>query len=61
MRAKPRRKNHTMGAKWLRRGSKSAVNFPGKKVVGGTEKVVTASDATDIYNPGKSGQRDDLL
>lgn len=28
MRAEPRRRNHTMGAKWLRQGGKNLVSFP---------------------------------
>ncbi|KAL8104293.1 hypothetical protein AgCh_028496 [Apium graveolens] len=28
MRAEPRRRNHTMGAKWLRQGGKNPVSFP---------------------------------
>lgn len=56
MRAEPKRKNHTIGAKWLRQGGPFPDTTP---VTGGSEEGGVSGAviiANEIHNPNKSGK-----
>lgn len=55
MRAEPRRKNHTIGTKWLRSGSGFPAVKSGEKEESGNGKVVTENNATENQLGGKEG------
>ncbi|KAK1372281.1 hypothetical protein POM88_028474 [Heracleum sosnowskyi] len=52
MRAEPRRRNHTIGSKWLRMGGVSPAN---NTTADSDDKVVTEIDASSLSQGGKSG------
>lgn len=55
MRAEPRRRHQTIGAKWLRQGGGSPASSPMEETQRKDVKVVTEDVAVGDYNPGKSG------
>lgn len=57
MKAEPRRRNHTMGAKWLRQGGKNPVNFHAEQPVEEGRKMVTMKDAANDSNPVNLGNK----
>ncbi|KAK1380771.1 hypothetical protein POM88_027515 [Heracleum sosnowskyi] len=60
MKAEPRRRSHTMGAKWLRQGGKNPVEFPAERTEDDGRKVVTTEDAVNDQNPDNLGNRTDV-
>ncbi|KAK1370743.1 hypothetical protein POM88_036835 [Heracleum sosnowskyi] len=51
MKAEPRRRSHTMGAKWLRQGGRNPVAFPADRDVEEGGKEIATKTAGDKQNP----------
>lgn len=60
MKADPKRRSHTMGAKWLRQGGKNPVVFSAEQSGEEGRKLVSTKDAVNDHYPVNSGNRMDM-
>lgn len=60
MRAEPRRRNHTMGAKWLRQGGKNPVSFPVATTADSEGGIIATKSAVITPDPMKVGNKTDM-
>lgn len=61
MKAEPRRRNHTMGAKWLRQGGKNPVSFPGTTTGDSEGGIVATKSAETLHDPMIVGNKTDRV